>query len=70
MSAPASTQRAWRVDDAAAAYGVSRDVLYAAARNGDLVFRYPTSRPVIDDDEMQRWLRSLPTEAPKKRRVA
>jgi len=59
-------QRAWRVDDAAAHYGVSRDVLYAAKKAGDLVFRYPTSRPVIDDSEMQRWLSSLPTEKPKK----
>jgi len=58
---------ALRVDDAAAACGVGRDLLYAAHKRGDLVFRYPTSRPVIEVHELQRWLKSRPTESPKKR---
>lgn len=51
-----------RVNDAAAACGVGRDELYAAYKRGDLVFRYPTPRPVIEVRELERWLRSLPTE--------
>lgn len=58
---------ALRVNDAAAACGVGRDELYAAHKRGDLVFRYPTSRPVIEIHELQRWLKSRPTEPPKKK---
>lgn len=45
---------ALRVNDAAAACGVGRDELYAAHKRGDLVFRYPTSRPVIEVRELER----------------
>ena len=64
---PAPEPLAYRVNDAAAACGVGRDELYAAARRGDLVFRYPTSRPVIERRELERWLKSRPTESPRKK---
>lgn len=68
MSTPTESAEplAYRVDAAAAACGVGRDVLYAAAKRGDLVFRYPTSWPVIEAHELKRWLKSRPTEAPRK----
>lgn len=60
---------ALRINDAAAACGVGRDEMYAAFKRGDLVFCYPTSRPVIEVRELDRWLKSLPTERPKRGRA-
>lgn len=64
---PPSEPLAYRVNDAAKACGVGRDELYAAAKRGDLVFRYPTARPVIEAHELRRWLKSRPTESPRKK---
>lgn len=56
------TKRAYTVQEAAKAYGVSADVIRARIKSGDLAARYPTSRPVIGADELAEWFESLPTE--------
>lgn len=48
--------------EAAEACGVGETRIKEAVRNGELVARYPSSRPVITRDELDEWLRSLPTE--------
>lgn len=52
----------YNVADAAAAVGVSPDVIRRAVRNGDIPVHYPTSRPVILRDDLEAWLASTPTE--------
>lgn len=58
---------AYTLDGAAAYCGVSRDVIDEEIRKGNLIARYPTSRPVILREELDEWLASLPTEKPKKK---
>ena len=55
-------KKAYTVQEAAAAYGVSADVIRAHIRHGRLVARYPTSRPIVGADELEDWFLSLPTE--------
>lgn len=55
---------AYTVQEAAAAYGVSADVIRAHIKLGKLVARYPTSRPIIGAEELDDWFESLPSEAP------
>lgn len=64
MSAP--VKLAFTVQEAAAAYGVSADVIRAHIRHGNLAARYPTSRPIIDAAELAAWFQALPSDAPKK----
>lgn len=52
----------YNVADAAAATGVSPDVIRRAVRNGDIPVHYPTSRPVILRADLEAWLASTPTE--------
>jgi excisionase family DNA binding protein len=47
--------------DAAAAVGVSVDVIRRAVRTGDLEAHYPTSRPVILAADLKAWVESAPT---------
>lgn len=53
---------AYTVQEAAAAYGVSADVIRAHIRANRLVAKYPTSRPVLGAQELQEWFESLPSE--------
>lgn len=55
---------AYTYQEAAAAVGVSVDIIRRAVARGDLVPRYPSSRPVLPASEMQAWLEHLPTEPP------
>ena len=55
-------KQAFTVQEAAAAYGVSADVIRAQIRAGNLVARYPTSRPIIGTDELKNWFEALPSE--------
>lgn len=55
------------IDEAATACGVSRDVIKRALRAGELIARYPSSRPVIPMDELRSWLDSCPTESRRSR---
>ena len=53
------------VRDAAEYTGVSRTELYAAIKRGDLIARYPTTKAVIETQELQAWLQTRPTESPR-----
>ena len=55
-------RKAYTLAEAAAVCGVGLTVIKEAADRGELVKRYPTSRPVILADELEAWLRSLPSE--------
>lgn len=55
-------KQAYTVQSAAKAYDVSMDTIRAAIKRGDLVAKYPTSRPIIGADEMRAWFDALPTE--------
>lgn len=54
--------RALTVQSAAKAYGVSMDTIRANIKAGNIIARYPTSRPVISIKEMDAWFDSLPSE--------
>lgn len=61
MSAPIAAV-SFDVQGAAAATGISVDVLRRAIRAGDLVAHYPTSKPLILADDLRAWIASAPTE--------
>ncbi len=42
--------------------GVSIDVIRRAVRAGDLVPRYPTSKPVLLVEDLRAWVLRAPTE--------
>lgn len=57
------TRLAYTITEAAAAVGLSDDVIRAALRRGELTPAYLTgSKPVIEADELKRWIKSAPTE--------
>ena len=56
---------AYTVQEAAAAYGVSADVIRAHIKAGHLAARYPTSRPIIGSEELKDWFDALPSETPR-----
>lgn len=53
---------AYNLEEAAAATGYSASTLRIAIRRHDLLARYANTKPIILADELQEWLRSLPTE--------
>lgn len=55
---------AYDVDQAADATSHSKDVIRRAIRAGELVARYPTSKPVIRAEDLQAWIDRSPTERP------
>lgn len=64
MSKPSSTPAPISVAyaDAAEMTGVSIDVIRRAVRAGDLVPRYPTSKPVLLVEDLKAWVLRAPTE--------
>lgn len=58
---------AYPVTVAAEKVGVSAKTLSRAIAKGDLLARYVGTKPVIERDELQAWLQSLPTEKPRRR---
>lgn len=60
VSAP--MKLAYTYAEAASACGVSEKVIQRAVQCGDLVPRYPTSRPVLLVDDLRGWLESAPTQ--------
>ena len=48
-------------DEAATAAAVSRTRIFEALRDGTLTARKAGKNTIIEPDELQRWLRSLPT---------
>lgn len=66
MKRPTPTERkAYTLPEAALVAGVGLTVIKEAADSGELIKRYPTSRPVILAAELDDWLKSRPTEKPK-----
>jgi hypothetical protein len=62
---------AFTLDEAAEATGYSRRSIQIAIEQNNLIARYANSKPVIEEDELRRWLKSLPTISPRdKKRVA
>ena len=62
---PAASKKsklAYNLEEAAAATGYSVSPLRIAIRRHDLLARYANAEPIILADELQDWLRSLPTE--------
>lgn len=59
---------AYTYAEAAEATGYSERVIRRAVDACDLVARYANTKPVIEASELERWLQSLPTVAPKDRR--
>lgn len=53
---------AYNLEEAAQATGYSVTTFRTAIRRHDLLARYANSKPIILADELQDWLRSLPTE--------
>lgn len=55
---------AFTIEGAAAATPFSRDLIREAIATGDLVahYRHGGSHPVILDDDLRDWIRTLPTE--------
>jgi hypothetical protein len=56
---------AYTIPEAAVACGVSEPVIRRAHAKGDIVYHYPTSRPVIMADDLRDWLASKPVEIAK-----
>ena len=55
---------AYTYDEAAAQCGVSTMTIRRAVAKGDLIPRYPSSRPVLTRAELEAWLDRLPAEPP------
>lgn len=55
---------AYDVAAAAALVGLSYDSLNKAIKDGDLVAKYPNSKPLIGREELKRWFDALPDEKP------
>lgn len=55
---------AYTIEGAAAATPFSRELIRAAISTGDLVVHYRPggSHPIILDDDLRDWIRTLPTE--------
>lgn len=56
-----SEQISATIPQAAEMVGLSADVIRRAIRSGELVPRYPTSRPVILLADLRAWVESAPT---------
>ncbi len=52
----------YSIAEAAAAVGVSPDVIRRNVRSGNIPVHYPTSRPVILRADLEAWLAATPTE--------
>lgn len=54
-------------DEAADATGLSKRAIQIAVANNDLIPRYWNTKPVLEEDELKRWLKTLPTVSPRER---
>ena len=59
-----NAKKAYTIAEAAATYGVSTDTIRVHIKNNNLAVKYPSSKPVIDADELEAWFQALPSEAP------
>jgi len=61
---------AYTYDEAGESSGYGKTTIKEAVLRGDLIASYANTHPVIDADELKRWIKSLPHEPvrrPKKR---
>lgn len=65
-----SEKIAFTVQEAAVAAGVSEPVIRRAVDKGDLVFHYPTSRPVVLAEDLRDWIADSPVERPAVKRAS
>lgn len=63
-------KKAYTIPEAAEVASVGESTLKAAITSGDLPRRYPSTRPIILESDLDKWLESLPTEAPNKKEGA
>jgi hypothetical protein len=61
----APTKLAYTIEEAADATGYSRSTIKLALVTGNLRAGYANSKPVIEADELRRWILSLP-ERPRR----
>jgi hypothetical protein len=59
-------KKAFTIAGAANEYSVSTDVIRRHIKAGNLAVKYPSSKPVIDAEELAAWFAALPSEAPGK----
>jgi excisionase family DNA binding protein len=57
-------KKAYTIPEAAKVTSVGESTLKDAIDRGDLPKRYPSSRPIILESDLDKWLESLPTERP------
>jgi len=55
---------AYTFAEAAEATGYGLTVIKVAVRHNDILPSYANSKPVIHRDELDRWVKSLPSEPP------
>jgi excisionase family DNA binding protein len=60
MTEASTTKLAFTPSEAATAAGIGRTYLFEEIRNRRLVARKAGRRTLIEADELQRWLKSLP----------
>lgn len=61
---PITKKLGYTYEEAAAAVGVSVRTIRALVAKGDLPVKYPTSKPVIPELDLEAWFESLPSERP------
>lgn len=64
------SKKAYSLPEAAEVASVGLSTLKAAIERGDLPKRYPSGRPIVLATDLEKWLESLPTEAPKEKEGA
>lgn len=52
---------AYAIEDAPAAVGVSRTRIFDAVRDGEMTARKAGKATIIENNELKRWVKSLPT---------
>lgn len=66
----AGSKKGYTIPEAAAVASIGESTLKAAIDRGDLPRRYPSTRPIILASDLDKWLESLPTQAPDKKEGA
>lgn len=66
----AVNKKGFTIPAAAEIASVGESTLRAAIDRGELPKRYPSNRPIILASDLDKWLESLPTEAPDKKEGA
>lgn len=59
------SKTAYSIDEAAEETGLGRTTIREHIAKGNLIAKYPNSKPIIRQIDLDDWLDSLPTESPK-----